>query len=141
SEFAETRKDCCQKLDNDAGSDVRHDPESADSALLERATSEQTVHSNDRVRRCTPVKVEPFTQRRTIQSGNRNPRNNAANSENENRENNPRLEFRNFEAVRKRVEDVLKHLSALGIRLGRRGCRCFRSDFAGATLCFDLLAS
>src|SRR6185503_17519920 len=49
-------------------------------------------------------------QRAAVQAGNRNPRHDPADAQQEHRENDPRLQFRNFETIRECVGDGPKHV-------------------------------
>jgi len=57
--------------------------------------------------------------------------------QNEQREQNPGFELRDFEAVRESVEDVAKH-GERNETLLTRLCRFRADDFAGTTFGFDL---
>ena len=102
SQLAQLRDDRSQQLDNDCGADVGHDAQSADRAVFQRAAREQAVHAKQRRARGL-VGGKILGQNLTIQPGNPNHRHQAANGQDQHRENDARLQFGNLEAVTERV--------------------------------------
>src|SRR5438270_10762339 len=55
--------------------------------------------------------IEPVLESGAVQAGHRHPRHQAANAQEHERKQNPRLEFGDLETIRERIGDALKHAS------------------------------
>jgi hypothetical protein len=89
--------------------DVRHDPQRTDGASLQRAAGEEAIHA-EQTACLAGVLLEELRQGRPVEAGDRDQGNQPANRQDEHREEDPRLQLRNLEAVGKGAEDCLEHM-------------------------------
>jgi hypothetical protein len=134
SEFAEGRDDGGQQLDDDSGADVGHDAKRADGAVLEGATGEEAVHA-EQPGSTARLTGEEIRQGASIQTGNPDDGFEPADGENHQREQNPRLELGDFEAVAECIGNGGEHVLLLLCRLGFFGC----DQLTGAAFGFNFL--
>jgi hypothetical protein len=101
-QFAEFRPDGSQQLNDDRGTDVRHDAQCADGTVPIRTAGKYVVHA-EQPAVALFIFLEKIGQGRSVQARNHNVGHQPAHPQQHQRKQNPGLQLRYFEAVGKRV--------------------------------------
>src|SRR5204863_4158345 len=99
SQLAQTRNHGSKQLNDNRSADIGHDPQRGHRATLQRAAGEHAVHAEQAAAALFGHLIEVLVEGLAIETRNGDHRGQPADAEDNERKDDARLEFRNFETV------------------------------------------